>query len=50
MSANNQNNEIEKVKQYLKAEMASRDSEIKALSVSKTSTKVELEKTSQDAL
>ena len=50
MSANNQNNEIEKVKQDLKAEMASRDSEIKALSVSKTSTKVELEKTSQNWL
>ena len=50
MSANNQNNEIEKVKQDLKAETASKDSEIKAPNVSKTSAKVEHEKTSQDWL
>ena len=43
------NNAIEKVNQDLKAEMASRDSEIQALSVSKTSAKAEL-KTSQDWL
>ena len=44
------NNESEKAKQDLEAEMASNDSEIKALDVSKTLANAEVIKTSQDWL